>query len=230
MRCLAIIPARSGSKGLPHKNIMLLMGQPLMAYTIQVAVESKCFVKVMVSTDAEEYAEIAKTYGADVPFLRSQEQSSDSADSWSVVKEVLREYAKLGERFDTVCLLQPTSPLRSAEDICAGYALLEEKNADAVTSVCEAEHSPLWCMTLDKDCSLENFRKNQKQTGPRQELDKFYRLNGAVYIRRIKYHGEDAEVIHTNEYALIMDAVRSVDIDTEIDFQMAEVLMMSKER
>lgn len=225
MRNLAVIPARSGSKGVVHKNIRPIGGVPLIAYSIRAAKATGLFDYVMVSTDSEDYAQIAREYGADVPFLRSAEQSSDVADSWSATKEVLREYACRGERFDTVCLLQPTSPLRSAEDICAGYTLLEEKNADAITSVCEADHSPLWCMTLQADRSLDAFRENLKQTGPRQKMEKFYRLNGAVYIRRVSYDGDDIEIIHTNEYALIMDAERSVDIDTELDFQMATLLM-----
>lgn len=225
MRNLAVIPARSGSKGVVHKNIKPLGNLPLMAYSIRAAKTTGLFAYVMVSTDSEAYAEIAKEHGADVPFLRSAEQSSDTADSWSATKEVLREYARRGERFDTVCLLQPTSPLRSAEDICAGYTLLEDKNANAVTSVCEADHSPLWCMTLQEDKSLDAFRENLKQTGPRQKLEKFYRLNGAVYIRRVRYDGDDIEILHTNEYALVMGAERSVDIDTEMDFQMAELLM-----
>lgn len=224
MKNIAIIPARSGSKGLPHKNIKELNGLPLMAYTIQAAKKTGLFDVVMVSTDSERYAEIAKAYGAEVPFLRSDAQSSDSADSWSVVKEVLQGYAALGKTFDTACLLQPTSPLRDETDIMAGYELFAEKKADAVTSVCEAEHSPLWCMTLEEDRSLDQFRANLPQ-GPRQKLSKFYRLNGAVYIRRVRYLSEDIEIIHSNEFALVMDTVKSVDIDTALDFDMAGFLM-----
>lgn len=227
MKNIAIIPARSGSKGLPHKNIKELNGLPLIAYTIQAAKKSGLFDVVMVSTDSEKYAAIAKEHGADVPFLRSSEQSTDSADSWSVAKEVLNAYKEKGEIFDTVCLLQPTSPLRDEADIREGYRLLEEKKADAVTSVCEAEHSPLWCMTLEKDLSLEEFRRNLP-AGPRQKLSRYYRLNGAVYIRRVRYLTDDVEIIHGNEYALVMDSRRSVDIDTELDFQMAQLLMQTE--
>lgn len=224
MKNIAIIPARSGSKGLPHKNIKELKGLPLIAYTIRAAKATGLFDVVMVSTDSQEYADIAKQYGADVPFLRSAEQSSDAADSWSVVKEVLRAYEERGETFDTACLLQPTSPLRDEGDILAGYELFAAKQADAVTSVCEAEHSPLWCMTLEEDRSLDQFRANLPQ-GPRQKLSKFYRLNGAVYIRRIRYEKGDIQIIHSNEFALVMDTLKSVDIDTALDFQMAELLM-----
>ena len=230
MKNIAIITARSGSKGVPDKNIKPINGMPLMAYSIRAAQKADLFDQVMVSTDSEQYRHIAVAYGASVPFLRSREQSSDTADSWATVEEVLKEYASRGEKFDTVCLLQPTSPLRTAEDIIAAYALMIEKQADAVSSVCEAEHSPLWCMTLEEDCSLEEFRKNQKQTGPTQKMKKYYRLNGAVYIRKICYVGSDVHVIHNNEYAMIMDVRRSVDIDTPHDFKMAEFLLLEQNK
>ena len=110
MKNIAIITARSGSKGLPNKNILPLDGKPLIAHTIIAAKESGMFDTVMVSTDSEEYAAIAREWGAEVPFLRSEENSSDKAGSWDVVREVLDEYRKRGEEFDTFTLLQPTSP------------------------------------------------------------------------------------------------------------------------
>lgn len=114
---LAIIPARSGSKGLPGKNKKPLLGKPLMAYAIEAAVESGLFKAVHLSTDSEEYAEIGRSWGAEVPFLRSLRNSSDTASSWDAVLEVLEQYSRQGREFDTVMLLQPTSPLRTAEDI-----------------------------------------------------------------------------------------------------------------
>ena len=128
MKNIAIITARSGSKGLKDKNIKELNGKPLMAYTIEAALESKQFETVMVSTDSEEYAKIARKYGAEVPFLRSEKTSSDEAGSWDVILEVLENYAELGKMYDTVCLLQPTSPLRKVDDIINSYKILEEKN------------------------------------------------------------------------------------------------------
>lgn len=118
MKNIAVITARSGSKALVDKNIKLLAGKPLLAYTIEAAKESGCFDTIMVSTDSEKYAVIARDYGAQVPFLRSEATSSDTAGSWDVVREVICQYKELGEVFDSVCLLQPTSPLRTAEDIC----------------------------------------------------------------------------------------------------------------
>lgn len=225
MNNIAIIPARSGSKGLKDKNIKDLCGVPLFVYSYYAAKESGMFDEIMMSTDSKMYADIAREYGVSVPFLRSSEQSSDNAGSWSVVREVLRQYAKRNVFFDTVCLLQPTSPLRAAEDICNGYQLLEEKKSDAVTSVCEMEHSPLWSMPLPDDLSMEDFRKNLDNNGPRQNLTTYYRLNGALYIRKIEYKGDDVKILDSNEYAYIMNRKRSIDIDTMDDFEIAEYMM-----
>lgn len=160
MNMIAIIPARSGSKGLKDKNIKLLNGKPLIWYSVKAAIDSDCFDEVMVSTDSEKYAEIAKECGATVPFLRSEQQSSDTASSWDVVKEVVENFQKIERCFDTVCLLQPTSPLREAVDIIEAYDVYRLKNADSIISVCEVEHSPMWCMVLPEDSSLMSFRKN----------------------------------------------------------------------
>ena len=225
MNNIAIIPARSGSKGLKDKNIKELNGKPLMAYTIEAALESKQFETVMVSTDSEEYAKIARKYGAEVPFLRSEKTSSDEAGSWDVILEVLENYAELGKMYDTVCLLQPTSPLRKVDDIINSYKILEEKKADAITSVCEVDHSPLWTMTLPSDRSMKEFRKDKKINVPRQKLDTFYRLNGAVYIRKIKYQNAEIDILDQNEYAYIMPKNSSVDIDTLDDFVYADFLI-----
>lgn len=223
MRNIAIITARSGSKGLPDKNIKELNKKPLIAYTILSALESNCFDTIMVSTDSEYYAEIARMYGAEVPFLRSDFASSDTASSWDVVREVLENYKKMGQNFDTVCLLQPTSPLRNAIDIREGYNLFRDKLADAITSVTPMEHSPLWCMTLSEDLSLDEYKKSEKGNAPRQLLEKYYRLNGAIYIRRISENGID--IIDEKEYALVMPQERSVDIDTILDFEYAEFIL-----
>ena len=220
MNNIAIITARSGSKGLKDKNIKPLHNKPLIYYSINAAIESKMFSHVMVSTDSERYAEIARECGAEVPFLRSSQMSSDTAGSWDVVKEVLGGYT---ERFDTVCLLQPTSPLRTAEDIINGYREFTEKGADAVTGVCEMDHSPLWSMTLDDTLSLTEFRRGLADA-PRQKLPTYYRINGALYIRKINYNG-GINILDTNEYAFIMDRGRSVDIDNIDDFKYAEFLM-----
>ena len=224
MSNIAIIPARSGSKGLKDKNIKELNGKPLLAYSIYAAKESKLFDEIMVSTDSSKYAEIARSFGANVPFLRSEGNSSDKASSWDVVLEVLSKYFETGQKFDSVCLLQPTSPLRTSNDIVEAYKLLENKEADAVTSVCEVDHSPLWTMTLPENLSLEEFKKRDSDT-PRQLLEKYYRLNGAIYIRKINYSSKGIQLIDANEFAFIMPRENSIDIDTELDFIIAEAIM-----
>ena len=224
MKNIAIIPARSGSKGLKDKNIKNLNGKPLMVYSIEAAQKSNLFDEIMVSTDSEHYAEIGVEYGANVPFLRSTELSSDEAGSWDVVRNVLKQYKENGKEFDTVCLLQPTSPLRTEVDILNAYKLLEENDAEAITSVCEVDHSPLWCMVLPEDNSLQEYRKNSENNVPRQKLDKYHRFNGAIYIRKIQYVNNSVRLLEDNEYAFIMNQKKSVDIDSELDFMIAEVL------
>lgn len=223
MRNLAVIPARSGSKGLKDKNIKLMNGIPLMAYSIKAAEEADIFSEIMVSTDSPLYAETARQYGAAVPFLRSGHLSSDQAGSWEVVQEVLWGYRKAEREFDTVCLLQPTSPLRNRKDIVGGYRLLEERKADAVTAVCEVDHSPVWTMTLPTDGSLKTFRQQCTEV-PRQRLPKFYRINGALYIRRLAYTQRDIIILEKEEYAYIMEKEHSIDIDTWDDFRYAEFI------
>ena len=225
MKHIAVIPARSGSKGLVDKNIKLMNGKPLLAYSIEAARESEMFDVVHVSTDSEKYAAIAREYGADVPFLRSPQTATDTASSWEVVLEVLDQYAKQGQQFDTVTLLQPTSPLRTPADICAAYGLMQEKAASAVVAVCQPEHSPLWCNTLPADHNMDGFLKSEA-LAPRQSIPAYYRINGALYIisteelytkKGLDYNG--------NTYAYIMPRNRSADIDDEMDFMIAEMLM-----
>ena len=227
MKSIAVIPARSGSKGLKDKNIKLLNGKPLIWYSIQAAISSGCFDEVMVSTDSEKYAKIARECGASVPFLRSDEMSTDKASSWGTVQEVLDNYKDLGKEFDTVMLLQPTSPLRTSEDIKNAFAILEEKNADSVVGVCEMDHSPLWSNVLPENRCLDGFiRPEVKESSGRQSLPTYYRINGAIYLTKV------TEALGTNlysdsGYAYIMEQTKSIDIDTELDFKMAEFLIQN---
>lgn len=224
MNNLAIIPARSGSKGVPDKNIRDLCGKPLIAYSIEAAILSGQFSEVMVSTDSEKYADISRQFGANVPFLRSLQTASDTASSWDMVDEVLSEYDKLGQRFDSFCILQPTSPMRTSEDIKKAYELFYTKAIFAVVSVCEAEHSPLWCGHLPPTLELNEFIDVNSIT-QRQALGKYYRLNGAIYIVNTEKYMTDHFIYQKGSYAYVMDQFRSVDIDTEIDFALAEVLL-----
>ena len=224
MRNIAIIPARSGSKGIIDKNIKDLCGKPLMAYTIEAALNSDCFDEVMVSTDSELYADIARGLGANVPFLRSELTSSDTASSWDMVDEVLNVYQKRVYEFDTFCLLQPTSPLRTAEDIKVAYELFIEKAKFAVVSVCEAEHSPLWCGHLPENNEFIGF-VDESSVKQRQVGSKYFRLNGAIYIVSVNRFKKEKFLYCEGSFAYVMCQNKSVDIDTELDFKLAEILM-----
>lgn len=227
MKNIAIIPARSGSKGVKDKNIKDLCGKPLIAYTIEAAIKSGEFDEIMVSTDSEKYADIARMYGAKVPFLRSPETASDTASSWEMVEEVLNGYLGLGQVFDTFCLLQPTSPLRISKDIVSAYKLYNERAKFAVVSVCEAEHSPLWCGHLPEDGEFVDFIAHGSMQ-QRQAGGKFYRLNGAIYIVNTIFFRNEKFLYQKGSYAYIMPQDRSIDIDTDIDFKLAEIMINEK--
>ncbi len=224
MRNIAIIPARSGSKGLKNKNIKELNGKPLLAYTIEAALKSELFEEIMVSTDSEEYGDIARNYGANVPFLRSQKNASDSASSFDMIDEVLENYESKSIVFDSFCLLQPTSPLRNSKDIIKAYQLFEDKEAFSIVSMCELEHPIAWCGELREGLSIDGFIKTDNGNR-RQEQKKSYRPNGAIFIADIKEYTTEHNLYRKGGYAYIMPQVRSIDIDTELDFKIAEFLM-----
>lgn len=229
MKNLAVIPARSGSKGLRDKNIKELLGKPLLAYTIEAAQESEVFDTIHVSTDSRRYAKISESYGADVPFLRSSELSSDAAGTWDAVRYVLEEYRKLGMEFDNVAVLQPTSPLRDAADICEAYKFFCAKDANMISSVCEMEHSPLWSNTLPIDLSMADFEDEKIALLPRQSLPVYYRENGAIYILKQEHLFGMENVYKNGCYAYIMPRQHSIDIDEELDFVIAETLMKRRD-
>lgn len=223
---IAIIPARSGSKGLKDKNIKELNGIPLIVYTIKCAIESGMFDCVFVSTDSEKYAKIAEAYGADAHFLRSPQNSGDSAGSWDVVREVLKQFEGEGKKFDYIMLLQPTSPLRNTEDIRNSFEYMEAKGANAIVSVTEVEHSPLWCNMLPEDLSMSEFYNEEVINTPRQELATYYRLNGAIYLLK-KEELQNKKMFREKCYAYIMPRERSIDIDTDMDFEIAKYLIIN---
>lgn len=225
MRNIAIIIARSGSKGLKDKNIRPLNGKPLLAYTIEAALQSGCFDTVMVSTDSRKYGKIAKEYGAEVPFYRSKETSQDSTSPWDVVKEVLEQYKARGEEYDTFALLQPTSPLRNAEDIQKAYKEFEEKKANAVVSMCELECAIHLVNKLPKSLSMKGFITEKQYNKRRQEIEPYYRFNGAIYISKVKTFYKHMNIYEDKCYAYIMDRNRSYDIDSEDDLKIIEAIM-----
>lgn len=225
MKRIAVIPARSGSKGLKDKNIKDLCGKPLLAYSVEVALKTQQFDTIHVSTDSEYYAEIAREYGADVPFLRDEKTASDTASTWEAMKYVLEEYEKRGKHFEVLTVLQPTSPLRSKEDLLEALRFFKEKQANMVSSVCEMEHSPLWSNTLPQSLSMENFEDEKVAYLPRQNLPTYYRENGAIYIVKTDHLFREGNIYKNGSYAYIMDSMRSIDIDNELDFIMAETLL-----
>lgn len=218
---LAIIPARGGSKRLPRKNVLDLCGKHLIAYTIEAALKSKNINKVIVSSDDEEILDISKKFGADI-LKRPYELANDTATTFDAIKHTIDNF----EKYDYIVLLQPTSPLRNEKHIDEAIELLEKKKADAIVSVCEMEHSPLWSNTLPNDGNMNNFLKDEILNKRSQDLDKFYRLNGAIYICKTEKLIENKSfLLKDNIFAYIMNRENSVDIDEEIDFKIAEVLI-----
>ena len=225
MRNIAIIPARSGSKGLIDKNIKELASKPLIAYSIEAAIKSNMFQTVMVSTDSKRYAEIAREYGAEVPFLRSERTSSDTASSWDAVAEVLEKYHELDCDYETLMLLQPTSPLRTAKNIQEAYREMEEKKANSIISLCEMDHSPLQSNTLPENLSLGGFIHATSKGKRRQDMATYYRFNGAIYLTKVDFFTKNHDIYREKCYAYIMNKRDSIDIDDEYDFAMAEAVL-----
>ncbi|WP_318484959.1 acylneuraminate cytidylyltransferase family protein [Photobacterium leiognathi] len=229
MKILAIIPARGGSKRLPRKNILELCGKPLIQWTIDAALNCSEIDTVMVSTDCREIADVARRQGVEVPYLRSPELSSDTASSADVVIDVIEYYKSIGKHFDAIMLLQPTSPLRSASDIKNAVILFNEKKANAVVSVAECDHSPLWCNTLSDDLCMDNFIPDEVKKLRSQDLPTYYRLNGAIYLVDIKCFCEYRTFMPQNTYSLIMNKNSSIDIDDRLDFIIATAVHENNE-
>lgn len=223
---LAIIPARGGSKRLPRKNVLDLAGKPLVAWTIEAALGCSYIDDVMVTTDDEEIAEVAKLFGANVPFLRPAALASDTATTYDAIKHTVDFYQdQLGKSFDYVVLLQPTSPLRTTQHISEAIELLSQNDADAIISVCEVDHSPLWSNTLPEDHSMSNFIRDEVKNKRSQDLERFYRINGAIYIcRLVTLVRQKTFFIDNSIYAYPMSIENSVDIDTNMDFSIANCI------
>ena len=217
MSVLGLIPARGGSKGIPRKNLRELAGKPLLAWTVEAALACPLLDRVLVSTDDDEIAAAARACGAEVPFARPAQLANDDTPDLPVYRHALET---LGDEFDVVAWLRPTAPLRTAEDIAAAVRLLEETGADCVRSVCEAEHSPYWMGRVEEGRLVPLLDDLPPQ---RQLLPPVYRLNGAVDAVRCAAVGE--ELFDGDVRAYVMPPERSVDLDTELDFLLAEVLL-----
>ncbi|MGL0935018.1 acylneuraminate cytidylyltransferase family protein [Vibrio vulnificus] len=231
MKILAITPARGGSKRLPGKNIKNLNGKPLIQWTIDAALAVQEIARVMVTTDCEAIAEIAKQAGAEVPFIRPPELATDTSSSTDVIRHALDFYRAQGEEFDFVLLLQPTSPIRSADDIRHAIEQLKAHTADAVVSVCPCDHSPLWANTLPDDRSMADFIRHEVSQLRSQDLPDYYRINGAIYLTRVsRFYQENSLFLSSNIFAYVMDNESSVDIDHELDFLIAETVLKYREQ
>ncbi|MDA9578174.1 acylneuraminate cytidylyltransferase family protein [Gammaproteobacteria bacterium] len=216
---LAVILARGKSKRLPRKNILDLVDKPLIAWSIEAGLKSKYIDKLLVSSDDEEVLEIANKFGSDT-LKRPDELAGDTSTSLDAIKHSITSF----ERYDYVMLLQPTSPLRNVKHIDEAIELLGKKDADAVISVCEMSHSPLWCNTLDDNLSMTSFLKDEVQNKRSQDLEKFYRLNGAIYLCKTeKLLKENSFFLKDNIFAYVMDRKSSIDIDERIDFELASL-------
>lgn len=223
---LAIILARSGSKRIPHKNIKELCGKPLMAWSIEAGLQSKYIDEVIVSTDSEKYAKIAKKYGAKVPFLRPENLSSDTSTSFDSIEHAINFYKKnLKKTFDYVILLQPTSPLRDGVLIDNMCEWIIENNFESGISVSECDHPPLWSNTLPKNNSMKDFLPPEVLGKRSQELPIYYRINGVLYIAKtnsfLSHHG----FMTPHTYAYKIPKKYAIDIDTDLDFEFAEFML-----
>lgn len=227
-RFLAIIPARSGSKGLIDKNIKILNNKHMIGYTIEAAKNSNLFDNIIVSTDSVEYAEISKKYGANVPFLRDGKLANDTASSADVIVDVIEKLKLQGEEYDYFVLLQPTSPLRNSGDIIKAIELLINTESDSVIGVSEAEHSLTLYNELPESLSMNNFIDNKDSNSRRQDYRKVYRINGAIYICEIELYLKNKNFYGEKSKAYIMDNINSIDIDNELDFKFAEFILKNK--
>jgi len=217
---LALIPARGGSKGLPGKNLRPLAGRPLIAWSIAAARACPAIDDVIVSTDDPAIAAAARAEGARVPFPRPAELATDGARSIDVVHHALRALPALP---DLVVLLQPTSPLRRAEDITAALTRCVESGADTCVSVTPSAKSPAWMYQLDAEGRMRPLL-DTPAASRRQDLPPVYVLNGAVYVARTPWLLAHDGFIAPDGVASVMPPERSIDIDTLLDFRLAELL------
>jgi len=222
---LAVIPARGGSKGLPGKNIRRLGDKPLIAWSIEAAQGSRYVDAVIVSTDSEGIASVARSWGGHVPFIRPAELATDNTKMVDVILHAVNSMQTFPPRFSLILTLQPTSPLRTSEDIDNAVELFFAKKAKAIVSVCEMEHHPWWSNVLPADGNMKDFLPAKIRNLNRQALPTYYRLNGALYLADIGFIEQTGSFITDDTFAYLMPQERSVDIDSLLDFRLAELLL-----
>jgi len=226
-RILGVIPARGGSKGVPRKNLAPVLGKPLIAYTIEAALSSTLLTEVIVSTDDEEIAEVSRQWGAQVPFMRPAELATDRAQAVPTIQHAVREMEALrGARYDVVVMLQPTTPLRTAEDIDGCLRKLLATGADSVISVVEVGgHHPVRMKRIVDD-QLVDYAEEEIENRPRQELPPVYLRAGSVYATRRDVLMEQNSFKGRVSRPYIIPPNRAVNIDTPIDLKIAELQLL----
>jgi N-acylneuraminate cytidylyltransferase len=221
MKKLAIITARGGSKRIPRKNIKPFLGKPIIAYSIEAALKSGLFDEVMVSTDDQEIAEIAKNYGAKVPFFRSETTSNDYATTVDVLLEVLETYEKRGEAFDVACCLYPTAPFITAERLREGLSLLEGSDCDVVLPVVAFSYPPKRGLVI-RDGHLI-FEYPEYLNTRSQDIETSYHDVGQFYLFRVPNFQKNRSLMLGNVLPLQIPETEVQDIDNETDWQLAEM-------
>lgn len=228
---LAVIPARGGSKGVPRKNIRLLAGKPLIAYSIDVARACSMIDRVVVSTDDMEIAHVAKECGAEVPFIRPAELAQDDTPEWRVWQHAIRSLSgEAGQPpIEIFVCLSPTSPLRAVEDVEACIRALKESDADLVLAVKSAERNPYFNMVVLDESGYAQIVIPPSQTiYRRQSAPAVYDITTVVYAARPKFILNAESMFHGKVKAITVPAERAVDIDTELDFRIAEMMMRER--
>lgn len=225
MHIISVIPARGGSKGIKRKNLRRLGGISLLEHSISASQKSKYIDETIVSTEDDEIAAEALRCGAIVD-RRPEHLSTDTARAIEVAHHVLGNKQRSA---DIVVLLQPTSPLRSAADIDAAIGQLVDSNRPAIVSVNETAKSPHWVFTLDANNNLTSVLEIPKDTSRRQDMGSYYELNGAIYAARVNWFQGRSTFLSEETAAYVMPRERSIDIDTEMDLAVAEVLRSSEQ-
>ncbi len=226
MNTFGLIPARGGSKGIPRKNLAVVAGKPLISWTIAAALASGKLDRVIVSTDDPEIADVARQYGANVPFLRPAEFSRDDSTALDVALHALGWIAEQwNERPDYLMLLQPTSPLRTGVDIEAAIQLATSRSADAVLGVCEAAPHPYLARRIALDGTMSDLFPHENRGGRRQDFPQAYVINGAIYLNRCESLQRERTFQPAGALAYVMPGERSLDIDTPWELRLADFLL-----
>ncbi|MFN3647994.1 MAG: cytidylyltransferase domain-containing protein [Armatimonadota bacterium] len=227
MRVLGIIPARGGSKGVPRKNVRPLAGRPLLAYTADAALGAKSLTRTILTTDDPEIAQVGRDCGLDVPFLRPAELAQDDTPTKPVLQHAVRCLEAEGERWDAICLLQPTNPLRGADVVDACVRMFVEREADAVVTVLAVppEYNPHWVYFQDESGSLRISTGEAEPIPRRQALPPAFHREGSVYVMRRDVLMERDSLFGERLFGYALDPSQSVNIDTPADWAEAERLL-----